>query len=714
MLLQTRTLAVVSVALLLGVASGEGQFDEASGALSGTQRAWNPAAGSAIAAGSPLFEASLAPTTAVARDSGTSRQTIRGRSSFAPEANRQLFTAFFIALSAIGVSGLALRYLARLPAAGSTQGAGSRANRTRDGSVESDDEPASYGHRSEVPTAPPVSASPPAVTPPAAATAAVASKPLVIGADDAAGAAEEMERLARRLEAARDSFRRGLDTVRDEASALARSGGPVLAPWGASIWERWDEASTDPAGVPDRGIRVGDLTLFADDEGADVWTVPAVVAPARWGAVVVEGHATEIERVRWAIVGWCVRYIASMGPGRVGVAWFEEGAANGVPAAWRAPPGSSLTEWFERWTAGLAQAQQTGVRWVVVGLGSEADAVPNLGWWVADCAEVSLSSGVALWLAPSRRVEVVSTEMLHVVRAPGNPGRYRVSGEALGRHEVLWQEPPPTDLVQRFAAWAAPADGASHYAGVGSVKPVPEAAETTPITPAATADRDRAAPPVSVAARLRGLLAVPAPTMPRLVLGRDADGLPVEFALDAPLQLRGGTAEEAAAHLATQVLEIACQTHANAWEFVVLDFSDDAVVADRFDAILDVTPHLIEYTEGVGAHLKLDAIIERRSQPDDELPDITLVVLAHPTRPLPDGLEALLRGATESRVHLLVWQATSGLSDANLQTGEAVLTLDAPTDLRVVGLPARPLQLDQPLAAEDAASLAGALQQARA
>jgi len=536
--------------------------------------------------------------------------------------------------------------------------------------------------------------------------------PLVVVHDEAEVPDEDeaMERLAARLEASRAAFRRGLDALREETFALTRAEGSLLASWTAPPWDERD-ATPVAADVAERGVRLGDLHLLAGGDGEDMWTVPAVVAPARYGAVLVETDPVEAARVRAAIVGWCLRVIAAMGPGRVGVAWFEDGPAEGVPAAWRVPAGTSLAAWFERRITQGAGAEPTGTRWVVVGVGPVADALPDAAAWVDDQVAAGLEAGVTLWLAASQRMAVVSEQVLCLTMVRGNPGRFQVPSDALGRHEVRLQEAAPPDLLERYAAWALPVDGEATL----DTEAQPDAgARAHEVARPSTDAVDHVAPPISVAERVRALLTEPERAMPRLGLGYDEDRRPVELTLDRPLHLRGGTAEGAAAMLAGYLFEIACQTHADRWAFAVLDFSDDPAVADRFDDILDLTPHLVEYTEGVSAHIKLEDTLSRLEQSDPDLPSLALFVLANPSRPVPDGLRRVVRGPAAARVHPVVWQAAAGPSVSSDQPGDAILTLDAPADLRIVGRPATRLRLKGPLAAGEAASLAHALQQVRA
>jgi hypothetical protein len=388
-----------------------------------------------------------------------------------------------------------------------------------------------------------------------------------------------------------------------------------------------------------------------------------------------------------------------------------------------------------------------------------------------------------------------------LVPVPGSGGRFQLLGEVLGRHEVLLQEPPPADLLERYAGWAllpanATAAGAaaarnaalgrappaaatetvaptSPAPGVSQAGPSPDtgtvgvesavdggpsvAVDPTPGPPATRGTKQpgttvapeadpvasaeaaslgrevspaaapgagagaervaspapaRASPPPSSAARLRTLLAAPATTAPRLALGYDERQQAVEVTLGAHPQWRGGSSENAAALLATHLLEIACQTDADAWEFAVLDFSDDVRVADTFDAILDLTPHLIEYADGVSAQLKLDDVRQRLEQPASDRAHLTLFVLSNPRETLPDALERVLQAGPAAGVQALVWHA--GNATSSPQPGDTVLTLADTPHLRIVGQPARNLQLPTPLTTTEAATLAEPLRQARA
>jgi hypothetical protein len=563
-------------------------------------------------------------------------------------------------------------------------------------------------HPRVVPAAPAARRNP---SPPSPETPTPAADPPPVA--DPAATEAEMARLAVRLKESRDRFREGLAGLREESFALARSAGPALASWRGSVWEGWDAAAAEGAGgLGDVGVGVGDVNLFAGGEGEDMWSVPAVVAPARWGALVVAAGVGEVARVRGALVGWCVRLLAVAGPGRVAVVWFEEGRAEGVPVGWRAPAGASLAAWYAERLAAFAAGEEAGVRWVVVGVGSVVDGVADVARWVTAQAAAGVAAGVTLLLAPSRRLEVAGEGVVGLAAMPGGGGRFQLLGGALGRHEVLLQEAPPTELLERYAAWALPWSGAPDATEASPIQPSPApvagSAEVVHREPPAD---DPGGPPDTVE-RLRALLAAPASATPRSLLGYDERQRPVEVALDTPLRLIGGSAEGAAARLATHLFEIACQTHASAWEFAVLDFSDDVRVADHFDAILDLTPHLIEYADGVSAHLKLDDTLDRLDHPDPDHPHLTLFVLAHPTHPLPEGLDRVQRTGHHARVHTLVWHPTS--SGAKPQPGDTVLTLTAPPQLRTVGQPARNLRLPHCLTLGEAAALAHALQQARA
>jgi hypothetical protein len=417
--------------------------------------------------------------------------------------------------------------------------------------------------------------------------------------------------------------------------------------------------------------------------------------------------------VRGALVGWCLRLLAVAGPGRVAVVWFEEGRAEGVPAEWRAPAGASLADWYAKRLAVHAAGEEAGVRWVLVGVGPVVDGVSDVGRWVAAHAEAGVAAGVTLLLAPWRRVEVASKRVVSLVPVPGSGGRFQLLGEVLGRHEVLLQEPPPADLLERYGRWALPPEpptGAEPESLVGGEPRV--VSEPTVVASGVGAGAGGVSPPPSSAARLRALLAAPATTAPTLALGYDERRQAVEVTLGAHPQWRGGTAENAAALLATHLLEIACQTGADTWEFAVLDFSDDVRVADTFDAILDLTPHLIEYVDGVSAQLKLDDLHERLTQPASDRAHLALFVLAHSREALPDALDRVLQAGPAAGVHALVWHA--GNATSSPQPGDAVLTLADTPHLRVVGQPARNLQLPTPLTTTEAATLAEPLRQARA
>jgi len=336
----------------------------------------------------------------------------------------------------------------------------------------------------------------------------------------------------------------------------------------------------------------------------------------------------------------------------------------------------------------------------------------------------------------------------------------------LGRHEVLLQEPPPADLLERYAGWAllpanATAAGAvaARNAALGRAPLVPSTRDVTPanrspyisdeeLPPAMAAeDPDPAAggasapevapaPSPSAKAEMeREATTVPATdpeVSPEPVLvtgavppvaasgaGAGAGGAPtpvvssvIEVTLGAHPRWRGGSSENAAALLATHLLEIACQTDADAWEFAVLDFSDDVRVADTFDAILDLTPHLIEYADGVSAQLKLDDVRQRLEQPASDRAHLTLFVLSNPRETLPDALERVLQAGPAAGVQALVWHA--GNATSSPQPGDTVLTLADTPHLRIVGQPARNLQLPTPLTTTEAATLAEPLRQARA
>ena len=501
--------------------------------------------------------------------------------------------------------------------------------------------------------------------------------------------------------------------LRCEVAQLVAASGPALAAWSEPVWTGWDERSAREGGAGGMGLRLGELRLAGPDGGLGV---PAVVDPTRVGVVIVDGLA-DAAVVRGAFVGWCVRLLAVSGAGSVAVEWFEDGEGAAVPAAWRAPPGAALVERHRALSDGTVRHTVEGARRVLIAMGSAADRLPLQEGWPGSLARQGLAARVHLLLAPTMPAAVEAEAVVRLTPMGRGEALRWVDGD-VDAHEVLLQTPPPASLVERLAAWSLPVTPAEELAAQEErAHEQAHVAESTPSdeTAASRGVAAEALPPLVAfwEERLRDRLALPPQRRPSLCLGVDEQLQPIEASVDQPLLLRGATAEDAAGCMASLLVDIAAQTRADEWELVVLDYSDEPAVADRFDAILDAPPHLVEFVDGIAARLRLQDVVERSTDASGERPHVFAFVLAHARQPLPDGLDEVLRGGPDAGVSVCLWTPADHGGAQSAVSGQFVVTLGEQPSLRIVGQPQRPLRLPAPITSSEVAAVTAELQRTR-
>ena len=536
--------------------------------------------------------------------------------------------------------------------------------------------------------------------------------------------------LTAKLRHVRDDFRKALEGLRGEVHDLTRSSGPALAPWRFSTWSEHDADAADPTRAGQEPIRIGEINLFATDTSEDMLRIPATLVPDRTGAVIVTAGGSTLEKVRAAFVGWCVRLLAISGPGRVEIVWLDGGVgAATVPVIWRPADGApTVLEAYYRAHLARRSGQRSGrraeesgtsgttgdldVRTVIVAIGADADRVPRLGDLIAQHAVEGAALGVHLLVAPRTAPDVENDATL-TIRAFDGGSRLGVSENHLGRHEIVLQDHPPGELIERVASWSVPitaitgeetpaavssASGAARRADTGDEPDLPQsvatAVDTAPeqpplprepeeVTSSPPQEREEpvasgdASQPESDVAYLGGLLAAPAQRVPRLTLGFDSRGSPLRVPLDRTLVVRGGSAVAGAALLSSYLIEVACQVNVDTVEFAILDLSDDLSVADRFDAMLDLVPHLVDYSDGISVLLALNDIVARIDDQTSLDPWLCVLVIASDSQPerVPDALKRVLVEGPSVGVVACVWTPADGSTKALGGPDDVLLTI---------------------------------------
>ncbi len=511
-----------------------------------------------------------------------------------------------------------------------------------------------------------------------------------------------------RMRATRGRLGQGVEELQREIDALVASSGPDLAAWNGAVWERWDERALSAGIAANGGLRLGDVRLPAGDVTLHV---PAVVNPTRVGALVVAG-AADRESVRDAFLGWCARLLAVSGAGRVAVEWFEDREPVGVPAAWRAAARVGLLGRYAVLLRTDERPSGDDVRRVLVAVGAAADRLPIGQAWPGQRAVHGVAADVNLLLAPSLPVDIDGEGVLQLA-ATGDGKAFRWVGGVLDQHEVLLQAAPPPALIARLADWSLatrlpkePEDRRGNMrAAKGAPHTEPASTPPKPVTPVTTPDHWER--------RLRALLASAPCQRPLLRLGVDEREQPVEIGLAQPVFLRGGSAEAAAALMASFLVEIAAQTRANEWEFVVLDFSDDTGVPDRFDAVLDAPPHLVEFVDGIAATLRLDDVVEQLTGARGERPQLCVFVMGNAQQPLPDAFDDVLRACPDAGVAVCAWTHVDGPTTPHTVAGRAMVTLGERPSLRIDGQPNRYVHVPPAVTTSDVAAIAIELQRTR-
>ena len=566
---------------------------------------------------------------------------------------------------------------------------------------------------------------------------------------------------------ARETYRKRLENIREGVHGLTRAAGPSLLPWQSIDWEALDHEATDQTTVARTAIRLGEIILFASDTSEDTLLIPATVVPEQTGAVIVTASAATIETVRSAFLGWCLRLLAVAGPGKVSIVWLDktrEGAQ--VPCAWRPAVGASTVletyhqEALERAgavpKAGTAtDTESSAIRTVLVAIGADADRVPELGARLALHAPAGASRGVHVFAAPTK-TQVKAAQAVLVLDAAGAHGRVQAPGAALGKHAIVLQHAPPKEVVERLAGWSVPftaiaeqpatssrdapnglgADGVSADQEQDDVrrtvptKPADVAvleedatattgvpSKPTPQSPSSAPQPGRASARETVAgaAYLRQLLAAPAPPVPQLTLALDDHGEGVRVPCDHSLLVTGGDLVAGAALMASFLVELACQAPTAALEFAVLDVSDEPSVADRFDAVVDHVPHLVDYSQGVGVILALDEIAARMDRRAVRSAALSVLVIGSedPPEHLMTALQGVLRANAAARVTGCVWVPSHSLE---VLDGPHVTLLSIEQDrasLRIGAGSTMTVKPPHPMALDDVEAVADMLRRVR-
>lgn len=547
---------------------------------------------------------------------------------------------------------------------------------------------------------------------------------------------------AQALQRIRDAFRRELETLRDDLHALTRTTGPALAPWRDEGWKKLDPDPPRVDAAQSTAVRIGDLALFPTEAGDDLLVLPATVTLDEDEVVLVDAAQADMEPVRSALLGWCVRVVATLGRGRVSVVWFDsdgERSAVPVPHRWRPEAGGpSLDDYVThlRRRVPLAPAAPRShdadePLLIVVAIGVDADRSPHLRKLMDEGSGRRRPLGTHLLVAPSTSIASSDEGVLRLAVEEGG-SRFTVADDDLAKHEVVLQDAPPAELVERLSRWTEPPPR------VEAARQLPteqrdedptveaEAATELPADPAGRAGEPDpstagAAEPSSHAgsrvADLLGLIHGAPRSSPSITLGSGDDGTAVTTPLDRTIFVHGGSPRSAADRFAGFLVEIACQTSVDDTEFAVLDLSEDSAVADRFDPIVDLLPHLVDVADGVGGILALqEAVAELESGPAARPARCLLAVAPDP---LSDRVASLLERVASERprsgVMLCLWTPSEDGAPARDLSRSTIVTLaDDRGTVRTGTAPSLTVQLASPLSGADIAVIAEALRGARA
>jgi len=540
----------------------------------------------------------------------------------------------------------------------------------------------------------------------------------------------------------REAFRKELDAVRSEIHGLSSSAGLALAPWSDPGWGTLDAAAGDPATAAATALAIGEINAFPYDASEDTLRLPATLVPEQTGAVLLNASRLALERVRGALLGWCVRLLAHAGPGAVSIVWFDRGKTDvPVPAEWRPASGEpSVIETYHR--EALARSERgTGhvapafgspataaprVRTVLVAIGTEAERVPDLGPWLARCA-ASAYHGVHVLVAPTRPPRGVEGDVI-VLDDSDHRGRMRTDDATLGKHELILQEPPSAEVVQRVSAWSAPFGPFASGDATPAADPAPAGDAGAPVDPVDAVDRvpaaddadrspsERASGSVGLDTEyLRALLEAAPPDAPQLTIALDPRGAPLRVPLSGPLLVSGVDLAAAAAMVATHLVEVACQASTATLEFAVLDTSDDPIVADCIDAVVDHVPHLVDVSQGIGALVACDAILARIAR--SARGDATLALFVIATSPLPERLVTpltrILHDGPKARVMPCVW-ALDAAAEAHAPADATTLRVrDGGATLHMGGEREVAVTMPSPLRSQDVEAIADVLRRVR-
>ena len=562
----------------------------------------------------------------------------------------------------------------------------------------------------------------------------------------------------RRVAAARSAKRREVDDwfnervteLRTEVRSATDAAGLALAPWTSPAWRDLDPDAPGRDKADVEPIRLGTVRLAAGEGRDDALHVPAAVAPAHAGGIVVTIGAGDPAQARAALLGWCARLLAVSAPGSVAVAWFDDGEHTEhealVPASWReraAMHDDFASHYRDELWRRLQRRSEMGAtehdarahRHVVVAIGSAIEAVTDLERLLADYASAGAAVGLHLLAAARDRLDLDPhrSDVVQLWREHDEE-RFVVTDAGGERLPVRLQEAPRGDLMRRVAARSAPtpslgevgadanggdATGATwavgddvddEATGDGGMPPLPSFDETDAATPKPEKARTRE----SSTERLRTLLAAPSSPTPSVTLGVDAQGEAVRSVLDRPLLLCGGSIDDGAARLASYLLEAACQTDGDSIEFSVLDLSDHTDVAERFDAVVDLLPHSVDVAQGAQVYVTLEAALERLADGahDGPLWCIFVVGSEPASERLPPQLERVMREGPAAGIVVCAWCAAPS-AHVGVHDATGVSVEDDAAVVRFGDARDRHTRLDPPPSASEIEGMAAALFKAR-
>lgn len=545
---------------------------------------------------------------------------------------------------------------------------------------------------------------------------------------------------AGRLRRLRDGFRRDLASLRDDVHSRTRAAGPSVASWRDDVWKELNPDGIGGDATEPVSIRIGDLALFPSDDGEDLLSLPATFTLDEDDAVVIETAEADAERVRGALLGWCLRIVATLGRRRVSVLWLdtEDGQSTvPVPPAWRPDPGgpqldpyiARLHHHVER--GGARRRDRTGEpRLVVVVIDSGADRAPSMKRLVDEIGDHQRSHGVHLIVA-STSWSVPTGQGVLRLAALESRSRFVVAADDLGTHELTLQDAPPAEIAERLAEWTVPPpriddlaepatkghdDAPTRDEHAHGLAPTHPATERTHDDPPSTAASEAPPPAGATVSHLLGLLDAPSRHPPTLTFGHLEDGTAVTTTLDRAVFMHGGSARVAAERMATFVAEVACQASADDVDFAVLDLSDGSIVADRFDRIIDLLPHLVDVVDGVGVILALEEAVERIETASTAEP--ARLVLAIAPDPLSERvvslIERIARRGQESRVTLCLWTPSEDVAPGLEASRDAIVTFDdGRVTLRLGDRPMLEARSTDPAPVEDMVHIGHAIREAR-